>query len=108
MIADLLLPEFDEEMRTTRRVLERVPDEDGVGEWRPHPKAFPMAHLAQLVAMLPGWVTMTLKRTELDIAPKDGPTTIYSIQKTAALLEMFEKGASEGREALGAATDADF
>jgi len=26
MIADLLLPEFDEEMATTRRVLERVPD----------------------------------------------------------------------------------
>jgi hypothetical protein len=33
------------------------------------PKAFPMAHLAQLVAMLPGWVRLVLTTTEFDIAP---------------------------------------
>ena len=47
-IADSLLPEFDQEMATTRRLLARVPGERG--EWKPHPKAFALGHRAQLVA----------------------------------------------------------
>ena len=34
-IAEILLPEFDHEMTTTRRLLERVPEADA--QWRPHP-----------------------------------------------------------------------
>ena len=105
-IADLLLPEYDNEIGVTRRVLERVPDERA--EWKPHPRAFSMAHLAQLVAMLPGWVDQVLGKTELDIAPKSGPTTGYSIQKVSALLATFDAGAAAGRTALVRATDADF
>ena len=37
-IADTLLPEFDQEMATTRRLLERVPTDKG--KWKPHPKSF--------------------------------------------------------------------
>jgi uncharacterized damage-inducible protein DinB len=107
-ISELLLPEYDAEIATTRRILERVPDDKDWGEWKPHPKSFPMAHLAQLVAMLPGWVAMTLKKTELDIAPKDGPRTGYTVEKTATLLALFDKNATEGRAALVEATDADF
>jgi uncharacterized damage-inducible protein DinB len=107
-ISDLLLPEYDSEIDITRRVLERVPDSDGAGEWKPHPRSFPMAHLAQLVAMLPGWVTMTLEKTELDIAPKDGPRTGYTIEKTPTLLALFEKNATEGRAALARAKDDAF
>lgn len=33
-ISSTLLPEFDMEMATTRRVLERVPTEKG--QWKPH------------------------------------------------------------------------
>ena len=107
-IAELLLPEYDAEIVTTRKVLERVPDDGEWGSWKPHEKSFPMAHLAQLVAMLPGWVKMTLEKTELDIAPKDGPRTGYSIEKTATLLAMFDKNATEGRAALVNASDADL
>ena len=53
-IADTLLPEFDQEMATTRRVLERVPTEKG--QWKPHPKSFSLGHLSQLVAGMPGWI----------------------------------------------------
>jgi uncharacterized damage-inducible protein DinB len=60
------------------------------------------------VAMLPGWVTMTLQKTELDIAPKDGPRTGYTVEKTATLLAMFDKNAKEGREALVRATDDEY
>jgi uncharacterized damage-inducible protein DinB len=106
-IADLLVPEFDAEIAATRRVLERVPDDKG--EWKPHDKSFPMAHLAQLVARLPGWTAMTLERTELDIAPVDGPHFPgYSIEKTADLVALFDKNAAEGRAALARTPDDAF
>ena len=93
-ISELLLPEYDNEIVVTRRVLERVPDGDGKGEWKPHPKAFKLAHLAQLVARLPGWVPMVTDKTELDIAPPGGSTNAgYSVEKTATLLTEFEKNA---------------
>jgi hypothetical protein len=106
-IADLLLPEFDNEIAVTRRVLERVPD--GRGEWKPHPKSFPLGHLAQLVARLPGWAALTMTRTELDLAPTSGPTFPgYSFETTATLLAEFDRGAVAGREAIAKASDADF
>jgi uncharacterized damage-inducible protein DinB len=106
-ISELLLPEYDSEITITRRVLERVPDDRA--EWKPHPKSFMMAHLAQLVAMLPDWVVKTLEQTELDIAPKDKPRgSGYTIEKTATLLVLLDKNAKAGRAALEKASDADF
>ena len=72
-IADLLLPEVDSEIAITRSVLERVPDDGDKGAWKPHEKSFPLAHLAQLVARLPGWVAMVTEQEGIDIAPGDGP-----------------------------------
>src|SRR2546430_14503450 len=50
-IAQTLIPEFDEEMATTRRALERVPN--GKAAWKPHPKSMPLGRLATLLAELP-------------------------------------------------------
>jgi uncharacterized damage-inducible protein DinB len=105
-IAQMLLPEWDVEMATTRRVLERVPSEKG--EWKPHPKSFSMAHLAQLVSRMPGWATMMMQTAELDIAPKEGGGPGYSIETTETLLADFDKNAAEGRAAIAAGSDADF
>jgi uncharacterized damage-inducible protein DinB len=105
-IAEMLLPEWDVEMATTRRVLERVPDERG--EWKPHPKSFPMAHLAQLVARMPGWATMMMRTAELDVAPKEGGGAGYTIENTATLLAEFDRNAAEGRAAIAATSDAAF
>jgi DNA topoisomerase VI subunit B len=51
-IADTLLREIDQEMATTRKVIERVPTDKG--EWKPHPKSMSLGHLTQLVAGMPG------------------------------------------------------
>ena len=108
-IADLLVPEFDNEIAVTRRVLERVPDGDGQGEWKPHEKSFPMGHLAQLVARLPGWATMMMSLTELDISPLDGPKFPgYSYETTATLLAELDRNAAAARAALAAGSDADY
>lgn len=101
-IARSLLPEFDHEMATTRRVLERVPDERA--QWRPHPKSFPMGHLAQLLSWMPGWITNALQETRLDLGSAVG----YSFEKTATLLADFDRNVHGARVALEAASDADL
>ena len=104
-IADLLRPELDQEFAVTRRVLERVPDDRGA--WKPHPKSFPMAHLAQLVARIPGWLPMMLDRTELDIQPLEGPSFPgYSIETTATLLAELDRNVAQAMAALARADDA--
>lgn len=106
-IAELLLPEWDLEMATTRRVLERVPNDKA--EWKPHAKSFCMAHLAQLVARMPSWAPMMMRQTEIDIAPKDGPTQGgYTVETTETLLAEFDRNVTEGRAAIAAASDDDF
>jgi uncharacterized damage-inducible protein DinB len=101
-IAETLLPEFDQEMATTRRLLERVPSDKG--QWKPHPKSFSLGHLAQLVSWMPGWITNTLRQTELDLRTAPG----YSFETTATLLEGFDKNVREAREALASSKDAEF
>ena len=101
-IADTLLPEFDQEMATTRRVIERVPEDDP--NWKPHPKSFSIAHLAQLLAWLPGWIGQTLTSTELDLASGSG----YSVESTEALLKLFDENVRTSREAIAAAEDAEY
>src|SRR5881628_1117615 len=96
-LAELLLPEFDEEMTVTRRVLERVPD--GKASWKPHPKSMTLGRLATLVAELPGWVVNTITRDELDIMPPGGPPPKF---------EALDRNAAAARAALAKAPDAEF
>ncbi len=101
-IGESLLPEFDQEMIVTRKLLARVPGDKG--EWKPHPKSFSLGHLAQLVARMPGWQTLTLTETELNLGNFAG----YSYETTDWLLSEFDKNVREARAALTAASDADF
>jgi uncharacterized damage-inducible protein DinB len=101
-IGETLLPEFDQEMTVTRRLLARVPG--GKGDWKPHPKSFSLAHLAQLVARMPGWQTLTIKNTELNLGGFGG----YSNETTDWLLNEFDKNVGEARAAIAGATDADL
>ncbi len=101
-ISETLLPEFDQEMAATRRVLERVPDDDP--NWKPHPKSFSIAHLAQLIAWMPGWIGQTLTSTELDLTQGGG----YTNEPTSVLLETFDENVKRSRKALEEATDADY
>ena len=105
-ITDLVLPEYDNEIAVTRTVLERVPDGGDKGSWKPQEKAFSLAHLTQLVSMMPSWVVMITDKPELDIAPKDGPRGGYSNEATAKLLADFDKNAKDGRDAIAKMTDA--
>jgi len=106
-LAELLLPEFDEEMTATRRVLERVPD--GKSSWKPHPKSMTLGRLATLVAELPAWAVNALTLDELDIMPPGGPPPKFeALESTARILELFDRNAKAARAALVKTPDAEF
>jgi uncharacterized damage-inducible protein DinB len=98
-IGQSMIAEYDQEMATTRRVLERIPSDKNT--WKPHAKSFSVGHLAQLVARMPGWITLTVKNPKLDLSQ----ATPYSYETTDALLADFDRNVREGREALASVTD---
>jgi uncharacterized damage-inducible protein DinB len=94
-LVDALLPEFDHEMTVTRKLLERVPDDKLA--WRPHPKSMTLGELAQHVATLPLWGSMTLDQSELDIG---GNPRLPPMTSRAELLAAFDKHVTDTRASL--------
>jgi len=103
-LRDALLPEFDYEMTTTRKTLERVP-EDKVN-WKPHDTSMAMGRLAGHIAEMPGFAAVTFQGDTFDFAPPGGkpmePTVMTSRKQ---LLEVFDKNVAAAREALSKASD---
>jgi len=101
-ISDALLPEFDQEVKSTRKCLERIPDDKFT--FKPHPKSFDMGSLAVHIATMLGWGVTTLNSDSFDYAPVGGEPYVPPVVKTNAdLLAMYDKGAGEFRAALAAA-----
>jgi hypothetical protein len=97
-IAELLLPEVDQELAVTRRVLERVPDDKLA--WKPHDQSWTMAHLASHVITLLQWSEVTMNQTEFDMAivPADQMNRVAASR--AQLLEWFDAHVVALRKAL--------
>ena len=66
-LRDTILPEFDHEMATTRRTLERAPEDKP--DWKPHGKSMTMARLAGHLAELPSFVATILRDDSFNIRP---------------------------------------
>jgi len=62
-----LVAEYHQEMRTTRRLLERIPA--GQFGWRPHPKSFTAGGLASHIVDCVDWIDRIFTRDEVDIDP---------------------------------------
>ncbi|MGV3710334.1 MAG: DinB family protein [Gemmatimonas sp.] len=88
------LKEFDQEMQTTRNMLERLPD--GKAKFKPHEKSMEFGYLSQLVASIPNWIEQTLATESIDLGKQGrmGETA------TKELLEMFDKNVAGARAAL--------
>jgi len=103
-INQALLGEFDFEMASARKTLERVPD--GKFDWKPHAKSMSMGALAEHIAMMPGWTKMTLEMPSFDLNPPGGQPMEQPHCKTRAeILATFDKSIPEARAALAAASD---
>lgn len=92
------LPEFDQEMALTRKVLARVP-EDRLS-WRPHPKSWTMAELATHVAWIGAWTSATLQSDELDLASPSAPPSPKPAGSRTDLLTLFDGMLAVARPAL--------
>jgi uncharacterized damage-inducible protein DinB len=101
--SETLLPEFDEEIKNTRKLLECVPD--GNFDYKPHPKSMTLGRLATHVAEIPSWTGYTLDLEVLELQPDFKPTLAAS---RAELLQILDKGAAEAREKIAAASDEDW
>jgi uncharacterized damage-inducible protein DinB len=99
-----LLPEFDMEMASARKTLERVPD--GKFDWKPHAKSMTMGALAVHIASIPTWAKMTLETPSMDVNPVGGPAMKQPELKTRAeILTFFDQAVPQTRAALVAASD---
>ena len=92
----MFLKEMDEAAVTTRKMLERIPNDKF--DWQPHPKSMTVKRLATHIAELPSWVTMALTTDELDY--EDNPYQKENINTTEELLAYFERSLQDGRSHL--------
>lgn len=100
-IGQSFLREFDAEMASTRKFLERVPTERG--PWKPHAKSFSLGHLAQLVSLMPAWIADTINKPSKDLG---GGGSGYSYETTETLLKAFDDNVARARQALATSPDA--
>jgi uncharacterized damage-inducible protein DinB len=104
-LKDALLPEFDHEMGTTRRVLERTPEAEFA--WKPHEKSFSLGQLASHVANIPHWVGAITQNTVFDVA-NAGDTRPRQPESVAALVADFDKNVRAARDAIAALGDSEM
>jgi len=101
-VAADLLQELEQEAQTTRRLLERVPDNRL--SWRPHEKGRTLGELAMHVAMVPGSVAELASQPSPvqapDFADPPAPST------TPALVKAFDENLAKAKRILGSLDDA--
>lgn len=105
-IKDGLLPEYDHEMATTRRVLERVPEADYA--WKPHERSMSLGELAGHVANMPAWCVATMAGPVLDLATVGDEAKLAAPASNAAMLARFDRELSKARALLAATEDAEM
>jgi len=101
-IKDGLLVEYDHEMGTTRRLLERIPDDHL--EWKPHEKSMALGGLGTHLANIPTWGTRILGDASFDIA---GLPHLEAKGSRVEILALFD-GAVKTTRALMDQTDGEY
>lgn len=95
---DSFLKEYDGEMETTRRLLERLPADRL--SWKPHPKSKSLGELATHVTELPRW-GLRIQMEEFAVGSEKAP----ALTTVAEFLERFDANVAESRVAIAAFSD---
>ena len=92
--ARILITELDNEAKTTRRVLERVPQDRF--EWQPHPKSMSAGQLAQHIASIPGSMARLAAQDGFDMSTRrwEHPPA----ESASSVLATFDEGVASVRE----------
>ena len=103
-LSETILPEFDQEMASTRKTIERVPDDKL--DWQAHPKSMSLRALATHLANIPTWAVHGINRDSLDVAPGGVAVRPDPVGSTREALDIFDRNAAEARAAIAGADDA--
>ena len=99
-IADAMLMEMDMEENTTRRVLERVPENKLT--WKPHPKARSLGQLAMHIAIAPGRIASAATEDSREFSPP----VIPDPTSRKEILDAFAESAAKAKEVVKTFDDA--
>lgn len=102
--AQMTLPEFTHEMATTRKLLERIPEDklDWKMDDRSHTLAWNGAHLCEM----PGWAANILHEPFFDMNPPGGKAyDTPTLTSVAAMLELFDANVAAGARAIETVRD---
>lgn len=101
---DAVLAEFQHEAATTRRLLERVPEQKF--DWKPHEKSMTLGQLTHHIAEMPGWMAVVGHQDELDMAQEqerpEPPTS------TSQLLELYDQSVETFRQKAAGLSDGEM
>ncbi len=101
-LVDPILMELDQEGQTTKRVLERVP-EDKLA-WKPHPKSYSLGQLALHIASAPGNLAAAVSMDSFEIPNFTQP----SPASRKEILDAFSASLESAKTTLGKMDDAKF
>jgi uncharacterized damage-inducible protein DinB len=97
-IAEIFLREFDGEMETMRRILERVPSDRL--DWNPHPKSMTLKQLAGHVAELATW-GVRINESSFEV----GTRKRLEFDSVGQLLAQFDEAVAASRASIAQRTD---
>ena len=100
-ISEILVADFDAEIASTRRLLERIPESHS--QWKPHEKSMPMGRLALHVARLPNFCTRIFTTDEMNMATEKFPPIVF--ESTAQLLSELASSSAEAKAHVLASSD---
>ena len=100
-LIDGMLQELEQEAQTTRRVLERVPENHLT--WRPHEKSRTLGELALHVATVPGGVAELVATQSPAQAPR---FTDPSPKSASELIPALDESIAKAKRVLGGMDDA--
>jgi uncharacterized damage-inducible protein DinB len=98
-ISQSLLGEFDQEMASTQKMLERFPE--GKSEWRPHAKSMTMGHAGH-TAEVPWWASETMRVESMEPDKSYKPVIATSREQ---ILKYFHENVKNARAAIAKASD---
>ncbi len=95
--------ELELESKTTRKLLERVPED--AFDWKPHEKSMTLGQLASHLAENPSWVTPIVEQEEMSV---DSDYKPYLAGSSEELLDRFDTNTRQAVETLKSQSDADL
>jgi uncharacterized damage-inducible protein DinB len=97
-VRDAFVSEFDHEMATTRRLLERLPDDEARLAWKPHAKSMSLGGISTHLSNIPNWATAIFDRPAFDLA--EVPLPLDPKASRAEILSFFDDSARAARNAM--------